>query len=86
VRNGEAGFEVVDRAADGVTVVKDGIEVREILLLRGETAELACVLHLNILHRALGSRECKRLCLIQPRSVFHVIMRHLKSVLSYKLE
>ena len=45
VKNGEARFEVIDRATDGTILAKNGIEVRGILLLRGELVGLACVLH-----------------------------------------
>jgi hypothetical protein len=55
VKNGKARFEVIDRASDGTILAKDGIEIREILLLRGEIAGLACVLHFQ---RASGFREC----------------------------
>jgi hypothetical protein len=55
VKNGEARFEVIGRATDGTILAKDGIEVLGILLLRGEIAGLACVLHFQ---RASGFREC----------------------------
>ena len=55
VKNGEARFEVIDRATDDTILAKDGIEIRGILLLRGEIAGLACVLHFQ---RASGFRKC----------------------------